>query len=262
MIRLFASISIALVVGYPPVVAAQDGDETLPAPMAALADRGAEIGQSFEAPSGLTGYTVSFQGQTLAAYLTSDGEHVVVGTLLDGDGTNLSQPVIEAAANAARPESDWAALAKAGWIADGSDEAERVVYAFTDPNCPFCHRFYQQSRDWIEAGAVQIRHVMVGVLRQDSLPKSATLLASDDPSAALAEHEANFDEGGVTPADRLPAEAQERVQQNNQLMSELGIRGTPSVFYRDDEGKIRLVRGLPRGDQMQAVMGGAHPGSE
>lgn len=231
----------------------------LPAPIAALEDRGATIGEAFDAPDGLTGYTVSFQGQTLTAYVTANEDHVVVGTLLDGDGTNLSQPVLQAAANAARPEAEWQALAQADWIVDGDAEADRVVYAFTDPNCPFCHRFYEQTREWIDAGDVQIRHVMVGVLREDSAAKSATLLSADDPSAALASHEANFDNGGVSPAERLPAEAQAQVQANNELMSRLGIRGTPSVFYKDDEGAVRLVRGLPRGEQLDAVMGGSKP---
>lgn len=249
--------ALALLLGG--TAAAQDSTEGVPAPIAALEDRGATIGETFEAPSGLTGYTLSFQGQTLAAYVTADGEHVVVGTLLDADGTNLSQPILSAAASTTRPESEWAAVSEAGWIADGSDDAERIVYAFTDPNCPFCHRFYEQTRDWVDAGDVQIRHVMVGVLRQDSLPKAATLLAADDPSAALSAHEANFDNGGVTPANPLPAAAQQTVQSNNQVMSQLGIRGTPSVFYRDADGGIRLARGLPRGERLEAVMGGPRP---
>lgn len=257
---MFRSLTLLLTLGLVATPAlAQNTAADLPAPMAALQDRGATIGDAFDAPDGLTGYTVSFQGQTLTAYVTANADHVVVGTLLDGDGTNLSQPVLQAAANAARPEAEWQALSQAGWIVDGNTEAERVVYAFTDPNCPFCHRFYEQTRDWIDTGDVQIRHVMVGVLREDSLAKSATLLAADDPSAALAGHEANFDNGGVTPADRLPAEAQAQVQSNNELMSQLGIRGTPSVFYKDEEGAVRLVRGLPRGEQLDAVMGGPKP---
>ena len=229
--------------------------QPLPEPIQALQDRGATIGESFEAPGGLTGYTVSFQGQTLAAYLTAGESHVLVGTLLDSDGTNLSQPIIDAAASASRPEEEWSALAAADWIADGASDAPRVVYAITDPNCPFCHQFYVQARDWVDAGAVQIRHVMVGVLREDSLAKSATLLAADNPREALAAHEAKFDEGGVTPLDSLPPSATQAVRDNNQLMSDLGIRGTPSVFYRTDEGDIALVRGLPRGPQVQAVLG-------
>ena len=256
MIRAFVT-ALALLAGG--AATAQTTDAMLPAPIAALQDRGASIGEAFQAPSGLTGYTVSFQGQTLAAYVTADGEHVVVGTLLDGDGTNLSQPVLDAAARAARPETEWQAVAGADWIADGDADAARIVYAFTDPNCPFCHRFHEQTRDWVNAGDVQIRHVMVGVLREDSLAKAATLLAADDPGAALDEHEARFDAGGITPAESIPAAARRAVESNNQLMSGLGIRGTPSVYYRDDDGAIRLARGLPRGETLEAVMGGPRP---
>lgn len=256
---MIRSALVTLILLIPGLTGAQTQDSALPDPIAALEDRGATIGETFDAPGRLTGYTVSFQGQTLTAYVTNDQDHVVVGTLLDGDGTNLSEPILSAAANAARPESEWDAVASAGWIADGSDSAERVIYAFTDPNCPYCSRFYEQSRDWVEAGAVQIRHVMVGVLREDSLAKAATLLAADDPAAALAEHEARFDSGGTPPAESVPASSQASVQSNNELMSRLGIRGTPSVYYRDDNGDIRLVRGLPRDERLIDVMGGPRP---
>jgi len=252
---LFASLAL-LVTG---LAGAQAPDTALPEPIAALEDRGASIGETFDAPGGLTGYTVSFQGQTLTAYVTDDQRHVLVGTLLDADGTNLSEPILSAAANAPRPPSEWDAVADAGWIADGSDSAERVIYAFTDPNCPYCSRFYDQTRDWVQAGAVQIRHVMIGVLREDSLGKAATLLAADDPAAALADHEARFDSGGRPPADSIPASSEARVEANNALMTRLGIRGTPSVYYRDDNGDIRLARGLPRGERLVEVMGGARP---
>lgn len=241
------------------LISAAISAQEMPAPIAALEDRGAVVGETFDAPGGLTGYTLRFQGQILTAYLTADASHVLVGNLFSGDGSNLSRPILNAAANAPRPEQEWEALSNGAWIADGDDQAARVVYALTDPNCPFCHRFYEQTRDWIDAGAVQIRHVMVGVLREDSLAKSATLLLAKDPAAAMAEHEDAFDEGGVTPLERLPSSAQEKVQANNSLMSQLGIRGTPAVFYRDDEDNIQLARGLPRGEALEAVMGGPRP---
>ena len=77
------------------------------------------------------------------------------------------------------------------WIADGAaGEAPRVIYMFSDPNCPFCNMFWKQARPWVEAGDVQLRHVMVGMLRPDSAGKAAALLAAKDPEAALNEHEA------------------------------------------------------------------------
>lgn len=230
-----------------------------PAPIQALEERGATVGEPFDAPAGLTGYTLNFQGQSMAAYVTADEQHVMVGTLLDAEGQNLTQPILEAMANAPRPESEWEALEQSNWIADGADGAERVVYAFMDPNCPFCSRFYHATRDWVGAGDVQIRHVMVGVLRADSLPKSATLLSAEDPAGAMAAHEAAFEQGGVSPRAGLEEADLQAVQTNNQLMSQLGLTGTPSVYYRDAEGDIRVIRGLPQDEALDAAMGGAAP---
>lgn len=230
-----------------------------PAPIQALEERGASIGEAFEAPGGLTGYSISFQGQSMAAYLINDESHVIVGTLLNAEGENLTQPILEAAADAPRPEAEWTALEESNWIADGSDSASRIIYAFMDPNCPFCSRFYHATRDWVEGGEVQIRHVMVGVLRADSLPKSATLLSADDPTAAMAAHEAAFDQGGIEPRAGLEEADMQAVQANNQLMSQLGLSGTPSVYYRDADDEIRVVRGLPQDEALDAAMGGAAP---
>lgn len=230
-----------------------------PEAIQALEERGATVGEAFDAPAGLSGYTLSFQGQPMAAYVTADGEHVLVGTLLDAEGQNLTQPILEAAANAPRPEAEWEALEQANWIIDGADDAEHIVYAFMDPNCPFCSRFYHASRDWVEAGTVQIRHIMVGVLREDSLPKSATLLSAENPAEAMAAHEESFDQGGITPRAGLQEADLQAVQSNNQLMAQLGLSGTPSVYYRDAEGDIRVIRGLPQDETLEAAMGGSAP---
>src|SRR3546814_8987929 len=60
---------------------------------------------------------------------------------------------------------------------------------FSDPNCPYCNMFWKQARPWVESGKVQLRHIMVGMLRADSAGKSAALLSAKDPRAALNEHE-------------------------------------------------------------------------
>ncbi|CAM5602480.1 hypothetical protein SSTU70S_03334 [Stutzerimonas stutzeri] len=50
--------------------------------------------------------------------------------------------------------------------------------------------FWKQARPWVESGKVQLRHIMVGMLRADSAGKSAALLSASKPEAALNEHEA------------------------------------------------------------------------
>lgn len=240
-----------------PVARADD----VPAPIRELEARGAKVGDSFESPDGLTGYTIEMQGRAMTAYVLPGGEHVLIGTLIDADGNNLSQPRLQTVGAQGVDSADWSQLEESDWIRDGASDADRVVYVFTDPNCPFCHRFWQAARPWVEAGRVQLRHIMVGVLKPDSAPKSATLLAAEQPAQALVEHEQSYAEGGVSPAAAIPDEASRAVQGNNALMEELGFRATPTILYRDGEGRIRSKRGQPRGNELERIMGGPAPSS-
>jgi thiol:disulfide interchange protein DsbG len=46
---------------------------------------------------------------------------------------------------------------------------------------------------------------------------------------------------------------------NNDLMRELDVKGTPAVFYKDSQGKVRMVGGLPAPDQLGEIMGPRMP---
>ena len=75
-------------------------------------------------------------------------------------------------------EKTWKQLESSTWIADGSKKAPRVVYVFTDPNCPYCNKFWSDARPWVKADKVQLRHVMVGILGPTSPGKAAALLSA------------------------------------------------------------------------------------
>ena len=47
-------------------------------------------------------------------------------------------------------------------------DAPGTVYVFTDPNCPYCSKFWADARPWVDSGAVVLRHVMVGILTPTS----------------------------------------------------------------------------------------------
>src|SRR3546814_12650200 len=76
----------------------------------------------------------------------------------------------------------WALLEASEWIADGKADAPRVIYTFSDPNCPFCNKFWSAARPWVDSGKVQLRHIMVGVIRPDSANKVATIMTASSPS--------------------------------------------------------------------------------
>ena len=38
-------------------------------------------------------------------------------------------------------------------------------------------------------------------------------------------------------------------------MSDLGIQGTPGIFYKDADGNIQVKQGVPQGALLKQVMG-------
>ncbi|MGP9664630.1 thiol:disulfide interchange protein DsbG [Halomonas sp. AOP22-C1-8] len=231
----------------------------LPAPVQALADQGWEIHGQFDAPGGLSGFGASAQGQEIAIYLTPDGEHAIVGTLTDHQGENLTEAQLDQHVRAVLEAETWQLLEDSHWIQDGSTEAPRVIYTFTDANCPYCQAFWKKTRPWVEAGEVQLRHIMVGILAPDSPAKAATLLAADDPSAALKRHE----EGEAITASAQPRDIEEQVYTNNQLFDALGLYATPtSAFQREvANGVVRIdrIQGMPEDAQLIELMGSPAP---
>ena len=146
-------------------------------------------------------------------------------------------------------------LESSEWVLDGSASAPRVIYTFSDPNCPFCNRLWQAARPWVDAGKVQLRHVMVGVIREDSAGKVATILGADDPSAMLTQNERRFAQGGVSAAPNVPTGVRRALESNQMLMMELGFRGTPALVFRDADGTVQRRGGMPQGDDLNVVMG-------
>ena len=153
----------------------------------------------------------------------------------------------------------WQALEDSQWVPDGADDADTVVYTFTDPNCPYCHKFRELAAPWIKAGKVQLRHIMVGLIKESSVPKAATILASSEPSELLSRHQRTFDSGGIQASEELDVTARQQVAQNTRLMQQLGARATPTVVYWDSNGEIAAKQGAPRPEDMPAIMGSPKP---
>lgn len=216
-----------------------------PQALQALAQYGVEIEAQFEAPGGLTGYVGQAHGQPLAVYLTPDGEHVIIGPMLDASGTDLTEQHIDRYLPKPDLSAVWDQLEQADWVREGSADAERVVYVFTDPNCPFCNSFWRAAQPYVGEDA-QLRHIMVGILRPDSLSKAARIMAADDPAAALAEHERNHGNGGLDPLSPVPAELEQRIRANNRLMQSLGAHATPAIYFKDADGNVQQLMGMPR----------------
>lgn len=224
-----------------------------PAPIQALGSKGITVKGVLPAPAGFQGYLADYQGQPMPVYLLPDGKHVVIGELLDDKGNDLTQSAMRTAVRPTLDEATWNDLGNATWIAEGSTTTKRVVYVFTDTECPYCHKLWLAMQPLLAKGDVQVRYVMVAVIAPKSLNRAAAILDSTDPKAMLQQQETTFGHSTVAPEDVIPAETEKHIGANAQLMSKLGIDGTPATIYKDSAGTIHLVQGMMPEDQMKEI---------
>ena len=245
MYRTLAIIAVGIALLGSVAIAAQQ----YPAPIRQLQADGIEISDSFEAPGGLKGYIGLYNNQPLEVYLTPDGEHVLVGTMINAQGQPIAR---EHLARVAAEGLDWDSFAEQHWIAEGDTDADKIVYVFTDPNCPFCATFWERAQPYLEKGGVQLRHIMVGMLRQDSPQKAATILAADNPAEALAQHERTMRQGGLPVDPAVPQSFLKQVDENTRFMRELNIGATPTVVFKDTQGRVQQIQGVPNDSLMES----------
>ncbi len=226
-----------------------------PAVIKAIEQQGLEVMGEFEAPGGLRGFAGAAGQRPIAVYVTPDGAHAIVGTLVDEKGADVAGPALQRLVVEPMAKRIWAQLEQSHWVADGSADAPRVVYTFTDPNCPYCHRFWEASRRWVQSGKVQLRHILVGVIRQDSANKAAAIMMAASPTEALTRNEQRHQEGGIEGVPIVSREMRDRLDANERLMSELGFQGTPGILFRDAAGLIQTRAGLPPPEDMEVVLG-------
>lgn len=229
--------------------------ETYPEVVQQIVDRGLSVVSTFESIPGFQGYILEAQGKPLTVYVTETGQHAFVGTLIDKTGNDLSAPKLEEQFYQKKYLEAWDKLETSNWILDGSPTADTIIYAFDDPNCPYCHKFRKAAQPWIESGQVQVRHIMVGVLAPSSLPKAATIMGSPDNYAAYKENVANFKNGGIEPDVELQKIGESKVMANNQLMERLDVHATPGIYFRNSTGQVQMRLGLPNEQELIHMMG-------
>lgn len=240
----------------PPGTSANVG--TLPPPIAALTNKGLKIDGSLAAPPGLHGYLAEYHGQPIPVYLLPDGQHVVIGTLYDAKGNDLTTPAMREVVGQAGPTlgaAQWNQLAKSSWFVAGNPHAKRVVYAFMDTRCPFCHRMWVASQPLLKQGHVQLRVIVVAVIAPSSLPEGAEVLDASDPLTAWKRNEQDFGHNANPAPAAGSALSRAKIQANTQLFTQLGFPGTPTVVYKDASGKIQAIPGDPPPPLLKTILG-------
>lgn len=228
-------------------LAADSDPVDLPPAVQAFTQTGITIKKAMPAPDGYKGFVGQYEGRSIPVYLSPDGEHVLVGTLYDANGNNLTAATFRKASRPAYGEAEWQRLQNAMWIPEGAEDPERIVYVFTDTECPYCNRLWKMSKPMLADSNTQIRHVIVAVISPTkSAPRAAAVLGADDPAAAFQKHEANFGHSPLSANGEVPADIRKKLQGNVKLMRDLGVFGTPALLYKDAGGTVRVQSGVPR----------------
>lgn len=234
-----------------------------PPAVQSLVDQGITIVEQFDAQAGLTGYVIKVKRKNDTmygiVYGLADGKYVLVGRLLDANGNNITA----AQAKKYTPKPDlskaWQKLEQSTWFAEGAENPETIIYVFSDPNCPYCHLAWLANQPYMDVG-LQVRHIVVGFLTPSSKYRAAAILEADNPTAAFRKNEKNYrfdvpedQAGGIEPLKDPDPATLKKIKANAQLMFDLGVRGTPGIFYKDDNGKVHSIAGLPSLSQLPKI---------
>ncbi len=222
-----------------------------------LQGKGLTVETRFSVPGGLQGYSgITPTGKRIVFYTTANGSLALFGALLDAHGRNLTQGYINAYIQQPANQKLYAQLEAAHWIGAGAKHPKRIVYAFVDPNCPYCHQFWEAAQKAYPHG-LQVRYLMVGILGDNSVKKAAAILGAKDPHQALEENERNFQHhsGAIEPMAHVSAALRLQLIRHSRLMQKFGLDGTPGLVWKDAQGTVRISNGLPPSRYLQKIFG-------
>lgn len=217
--------------------------------------KGLSIVSEFKGPDNLRGFTAMYEGVGVTLYLLPDNKHVLWGELYDEKGSDLSAVALEDAIYAPMAAELWQRMEKSSWIQDGNKDAKEIIYVFIDPNCPYCNEFWHLVRPYVESGDVQLRHILVGILAEDSSQKAAAILTSKDPIKTFADYENQRESVELELPEKIDANTLAILESHLEIMDALGASATPAIYYLNDQGRLQQHLGLPDETQLKVILG-------
>ena len=240
-------LAAVLICGLSPMAHAADGDGR-PEPIRQLASRGFSVEKRFAAEAGLMGWVIRRDGKSAVVYTTPDNAHLVVGSLIDVRGQDLTAGYSELYGDRRDLQALYSKLDGAKYIAEGPSQSKVVIHVFFDPNCTFCHGAWNALKPYERSG-LQVRWIPVAFLKPSSEGRAAAIMEAKRPAEALVRNETDFNEttedGGIKPIGKAKPDTVRALAANRHLMSAFDGTGTPLFVWKDIEGKVRLASGLP-----------------
>lgn len=142
------------------------------------------------------------------------------------------------------------------WFEVGAYDAP-TVYAFIDPDCPFCARAMLNLQEEVEGGKLKLRVMLTPFLHDASIGLAGAILTTTDPenpaSVAFWKHELERAYGvsslePLADLSKIPGELVDGMQANIDLMKAAGIAGVPYFVYAT-EGGVKTHFGVAQAGQ-------------
>jgi thiol:disulfide interchange protein DsbG len=168
----------------------------------------------------------------------SFGEFVVAGALVGSDGINLTDKFISDKSPGLNPAL-WSQLTSAMHIQASptvNPNVDNALYVFYEPFCGACSALMNRLIPLMLSNEIDVRLIPVAWLSPDS-PGAIQALV-DGKSEALAIHEKLKQSGKKVPTADATPETKASIIRNGDLMSAMGVTGTPAVIYKDASGKV------------------------
>ena len=216
-----------------------------------LTHNNVNIIKQFHVPhSTLQGFVVAAKNNTNARqvlYTNRTGRLLFSGTLLNNQGQDVSQIAYKKYIAPKTAGAAYSKIAQTHWFSEGKLSAPHKLYAVIDPNCIFCHHFYEAVQPLIKSGQLTVRWLVIGFLKPSSPAKAITILNASNPAKAMAQNEASFnektEEGGIKETKKPTATEKAKLDFNNKFAQSLQIMQTPTIFYKTDSGQTHMQAG-------------------
>jgi protein-disulfide isomerase len=135
---------------------------------------------------------------------------------------------------------------KTAWFAVGDKDAP-VLYMVADPQCPFCHKAWEEIRQQVLDHKLAVRVVLINGL-SGSEPLAVSLLSRQDPGRAWLGGEGSRDGVHISPPPAQGSKewngAHHYLELNdNFAFNVVGIKGTPLFAYVGKDGKLYSAEG-------------------
>jgi thiol:disulfide interchange protein DsbG len=144
-----------------------------------------------------------------------------------------AQPSTTAAPAPAGEANAYTLAAGGHGFSTGPMMSPHTVYVFFDTTCPHCAHLWQAAKD---AGPqLKVVWMPIGLLRPQSGPQGATILAAADPSAAMAANEASVlaNGKGIQVPGTLDDAVLDKVKANTELFRKFNADSVPLIVFRN-----------------------------